>query len=128
MSAIHGSSKTATIADFLAIPEEERFHELIAGEIVEKASPSVEHGSAQIALGISLLGHFVRRPSGGGPAGWWFASEVEVRFGGDVCRPDVLGWRRDRLATRDATLLQSHRHPAWRLVNRVATAMNVDNG
>ena len=33
-----------------------------------------------------------------------------------------------RLATQDATLLQSHRHPAWRLVNRVATTMNIDKG
>jgi hypothetical protein len=33
-----------------------------------------------------------------------------------------------RLATQDATLLQSHRHPVWTLVNRIATLMNVDNG
>ena len=51
MSAVNDSRKLATIGDFLAIPEEKRFHELIAGEIVEKASPSVEHGSAQVALG-----------------------------------------------------------------------------
>ena len=33
-----------------------------------------------------------------------------------------------QLATHDATLLQSHRHPAWTLVNRVATQMTVDKG
>lgn len=33
-----------------------------------------------------------------------------------------------RLATRDATLLQSHRHPVWTLVNRVATQMQIDKG
>ena len=33
-----------------------------------------------------------------------------------------------RLATQDATLLQSHRHPVWTLVNRIATQMNVDKG
>ena len=31
-----------------------------------------------------------------------------------------------QLATWDASLLQSHRHPAWALVNRVATQMTVD--
>ena len=33
-----------------------------------------------------------------------------------------------QLATIDATLLQSHRHPAWTLVNRVATQMTVERG
>ena len=33
-----------------------------------------------------------------------------------------------QLATHDATLLQSHRHPVWTLVNRVATYMNADKG
>ncbi len=33
-----------------------------------------------------------------------------------------------QLATHDATLLQSHRHPVWTLVNRVATTMNADQG
>jgi Protein of unknown function (DUF1631) len=33
-----------------------------------------------------------------------------------------------QLATYDATLLRSHRHPAWTLVNRVATQMSVDKG
>ena len=33
-----------------------------------------------------------------------------------------------RLATQDASLLRSHRHPAWTLVNRIATTLNVDGG
>ena len=33
-----------------------------------------------------------------------------------------------RLATHDATLLQSHRHPVWTLVNRVATTMSAHEG
>ncbi len=31
-----------------------------------------------------------------------------------------------RVAAQDATLLRSHRHPAWTLVNRIATTLNVD--
>jgi Uma2 family endonuclease len=34
----------------------------------------------------------------GGPGGWWILLEVDVRFGlHDVVRPDLAGWRRERL-------------------------------
>ena len=36
--------REATLEDLLAIPEDERFHELINGELVEKAAPAGEHG------------------------------------------------------------------------------------
>jgi hypothetical protein len=36
--------RRATLDDFLAMPEDERFHELLDGEIVQKANPSFEHG------------------------------------------------------------------------------------
>ncbi|MEQ1729093.1 MAG: hypothetical protein ABL982_12010 [Vicinamibacterales bacterium] len=38
--------RPATEADFWAIPEAQRFHELIGGELIEKAAPSGEHGGA----------------------------------------------------------------------------------
>ena len=85
---------TATLADFLAIPEERRFHELIAGEIVDKGAPSAEHATTQLEVGSRLIGPFGRNPPSGGPGGWWFMTEVEVRFGDDLCRPDLAGWRR----------------------------------
>src|SRR2546430_9846928 len=91
---------TARIADFLAIPEEQRHHELIAGEIIEKAAPTGEHGGAQAGLIYSLYGPFNRRPGGDGPGGGWFASEVEIKFGANVLRPDVMGWRRERVPER----------------------------
>jgi Uma2 family endonuclease len=91
--------RPATLDDLLAVPEEERFHELIDGELVQKASPSFEHGDAQGALS-HLLFPFRRPPGGSGPRGWWFASEVEVRLGEHVCRPDVSGWRRERVPER----------------------------
>lgn len=40
--------------DLLAIPEEERFHEIIDGELVRKAMPSAKHGSAQPFEAIEL--------------------------------------------------------------------------
>lgn len=88
------------MSDFLAIPEERRFHELIAGEIVEKATPSAEHGTTQLEVGSRLIGPFGREPPSGGPGGWWFMTEVEVRFTSEICRPDVVGWRRDVVGQR----------------------------
>ena len=87
-----------TVQDLLAIPEEERFHEIINGELVRKAMPSGKHGSAQLATS-QLLRPFNRRPGGKGrPGGWWFAAETEVELAPDqVYRPDVSGWRREHL-------------------------------
>ena len=90
----------ATLADFLAIPEEDRFHELLGDEIVEKAAPSGEHSVTQIYLGHELVGAFGKRPGGGKPGGWWFATEPEIRFGRNICRPDIAGWRRERVPQR----------------------------
>jgi Uma2 family endonuclease len=91
---------SATTVDLLAIPEHERFHELIAGEIVPKASPSAEHGTAQRKLG-EFVGPFDRRPGSRWPGGWWLMTEVEVEFDtSETYRPDVVGWRRDRVAER----------------------------
>jgi Uma2 family endonuclease len=87
-----------TIEDLLAIPEHERFHEIIDGELVRKAMPSAKHGAAQTATS-QLLRPFNRRPGGrGGPGGWWFTSETEVELSpNQIYRPDVCGWRREHL-------------------------------
>lgn len=90
----------ATEADFFAIPEEERFHELLAGEIVQKALPSGRHGAAQLLLGSTVRPYNRRTDDPKRPGGWRFASEVEVRLAeGIIVRPDVAGWRRERLPT-----------------------------
>ncbi len=87
-----------TIDDLLAIPEARRRHEIIAGELVEKEAASGRHGGAQGRL-FRKLGPYDRRPGGRWPGGWWFATEAEVMFARDeVYRPDIAGWRRDRMA------------------------------
>jgi Uma2 family endonuclease len=49
----------------------------------------------------ALRSPFQRKPGGGGPGGWWIATEVEVLLQGDeVVRPDVLGWRRETCPER----------------------------
>jgi Uma2 family endonuclease len=94
--------RRATLDDFWAIPEGERFHELVGGELTHKAAPSGEHGDAQAGVVGALRPSFQRRPGGaGGPGGWWIATEVEVLLEtGDVVRPDVVGWRRERCPER----------------------------
>lgn len=90
--------RVATIDDLLAIPEDERRHEIVDGVLEPKEAASGRHGLAQIRLSRSL-GPYDRRTGGRFPGGWWFASEVEVRFEIDqVFRPDIAGWRRERLA------------------------------
>ena len=89
--------RLATIADLLAIPEERRRHEIIDGVLIEKDAASGRHGGAQGRL-FRQLGPYDRRPGGRSPGGWWFATEVEIKLAEtEVFRPDVAGWRRERL-------------------------------
>jgi Uma2 family endonuclease len=88
----------ATLADWLAIPKDRRRHELIDGVLVEKEAASGRHGGAQVRI-ARRLGPYDRRPGGRWPGGWWFATEVEIQFTDtEVFRPDVAGWRRERMA------------------------------
>jgi Uma2 family endonuclease len=99
-AATRQPDRRATIADLYAIPEELRRHELVDGEIMEKGAATGEHGAAQAGLVTALGSRFSRRPGGRWPGGWWLATEVEIVFGDDVFRPDVVGWRRERVAER----------------------------
>lgn len=95
MSASDPARKPATAADLLALPPD-RAAEVIAGEIVDKAMPSFDHGSAQSGLSGALFGF--RGPIGGppGPGGWWLATEVEVEYEPqETYRHDLVGWRRE---------------------------------
>jgi Uma2 family endonuclease len=87
-----------TLADWLALPADARF-ELIDGEFVEKAAPTIDHGRAQAHTITELVQPFDRRPGGPrGPGGWWIGSEVDIALDGRVFRPDIAGWRRERVA------------------------------
>lgn len=91
----------ATVEDFWAIPEGARFHEFIGGQVIEKATPSGEHGDAQAGIVASVRSPFQRGRGRGGPGGWWILTEVEVRLlTGEIVRPDVVGWRRERSPER----------------------------
>lgn len=91
--------RRATIEDLLAIPEARRRHEIVDGILIEKEAATGKHGGAQVRL-ARKLGAYDRRPGGRSPGGWWFATEAEIQLGPDqVFRPDVAGWRRERMET-----------------------------
>ncbi|MBL8955159.1 MAG: Uma2 family endonuclease [Myxococcaceae bacterium] len=85
----------ATVADALARPESERV-ELIRGTLVQKAAPTGEHARTQASV-TRRVDPFDRKPGGKWPGGWWFASEVDIQLGPELFRPDLAGWRRERL-------------------------------
>jgi Uma2 family endonuclease len=107
------AKELATEDDLFAIPETERRHELIEGTIEPKGAASGRHGAAQRKLSAHV-DPFDRRSGGsGGPGGWWFATEVDVRFDpANTLRPDVVGWRRDRVARQPEEVLVEAR-PDW---------------
>ena len=87
-----------TLAGWLEAPESRRL-ELIDGEFVEKAAPTIEHGFVQTKVITSVASRFNRRPGGRFPGGWWIVSEVDVQLSDSGFRPDLCGWRRERFAT-----------------------------
>jgi Uma2 family endonuclease len=102
------ASRLATAADLAALPDEAGA-EVVGGRVVYKASPSFEHGDAQSALaGLLRFGGGDR-----GGHGWWLATEVEIELAAhEVYRPDIVGWRRDRVPARP-TGTPVHELPDW---------------
>jgi Uma2 family endonuclease len=91
-------SSPATFADLVGLGDQVSA-EIIQGEIVEKASPTMAHGRSQLAMGMFLSRRFDRRPGGRWPGGWWFGTEVDTEYDRhQVFRHDGAGWRRDRVS------------------------------
>ena len=89
--------QAATLQDFLAIPEHQRFHEILDGQLVRKTMPNGHHASVQRRL-AGLLDGYDDGSLHRQPGGWWLMSEVEILLPwGQVVRPDLAGWRCERL-------------------------------
>lgn len=87
------AKKRAVYEDLYNIPEN-MTGEIIGGEVIATPRPSRKHGYTSSALG-NLIGpgyQFGR----GGPGGWLFILEPEIRFGDDILVPDLAGWKRER--------------------------------
>ncbi len=89
--------RLATYSDLLALPEDVRA-EIVAGEVVVQPSPLPRHNWIVRTLGRVVGGPFDNDHGGGGPGGWWIIPDVDVELSAhDVVRPDLAGWRRERL-------------------------------
>jgi Uma2 family endonuclease len=94
---VQRAPRLATYDDLLTLPREARA-EILGGEIVPMPSPLPRHSKVQGALRRFIGGPFDDDDGRGGPGGWWILIEVDVRLSPhDVVRPDLSGWRRDRL-------------------------------
>jgi len=98
---VSAASKPLATAETLLALGDSPF-EVLAGELVRKADPSAEHGDAQAGLAALIRPPFHRRPGGpNGPGGWWILTEVDVELApNDIVRPDLAGWRRERVPER----------------------------
>jgi Uma2 family endonuclease len=104
--------RLATYADLLALPDDVRA-EVLAGTIVTAPAPLPRHANVQRAAGRFLGGPFHDDDGRGGPGGWWIFAEVDVALGPhDMVRPDLSGWRRERLV-RPGTVRPIEVVPDW---------------
>ncbi len=81
---------------------------LVDRERERDEAASAEHGDALLGLGEVVRRHFhgpalatEGATTPGSSGGWWILAEVDVETSsGAILRPDLVGWRRDRLAER----------------------------
>jgi Uma2 family endonuclease len=90
------SGRPATYADLEAVPSH-LVAEIIDGELMTHPRPSFRHGGSATALNIRLGAAFQFKDFGG-PGGWLFIVEPELKLGSNVLVPDIAGWRRERLS------------------------------
>jgi Uma2 family endonuclease len=98
---VSAASKSPATAETLLALGDAPF-EVLNGELVRKAEPSAEHSDAQAGLIAIVRPPFHRRAGGpDGPGGWWILTEIDIELAAhDVVRPDLAGWRRERVAER----------------------------
>ena len=90
--------RLATYEDLLTLPEDVRA-EVLGGQVVTAPAPLPKHSKAQGALRSFIGRPFDDDDGHGGPGGWWIFVEVDVALGPhDIVRPDLAGWRRERLS------------------------------
>lgn len=88
-----------TVDDLIALGEDTRV-ELIHGEFFDKEqelAPVEDHARPQLLLGAWVARRFNRAPGGRWPGGWWFATELHVRYTTkNVFCHDLVGYRLER--------------------------------
>jgi Uma2 family endonuclease len=108
-------NRPATYDDILALPEG-ILGQIIDGVLYTNPRPAGKHAYAATKINSSIDPSFGSR-SGGGPGGWVFLFEPQLRLLGkqDVI-PDIAGWKIDRLSDEELSLLSGNRieiNPHW---------------
>jgi Uma2 family endonuclease len=89
------NKRRATYEDLEAVPEGLKA-EIIDGELHIYQHPASGHQLAASIL-VQLLGPPLQLAKRG-PGSWWIIHEPWVEFGkGNIFRPDLAGWRRERM-------------------------------
>lgn len=89
--------KLAVYADLFALPDDVRA-EILGGQIITSPSPLPRHGRTQRSIGRYIGGPYDDDDGNGGPGGWWILMEADLQLSThDVVRPDLCGYRRERL-------------------------------
>lgn len=104
-----------SVEDWFALPED-MGAELINGRLVYNGTPGAAHRRAQMGLMELIRGPYHRRTSTKEkPGGWWIAVDTDMDIAALGCRPDVLGWRRDKHPTMPAPAIPAlvTAVPAW---------------
>ena len=86
--------KPATYEDLLKLPDD-RIGEIVDGNLYASPRPSASRSECAFELSLDLGTAF--RRGRGGPGGWLFLFEPELRLLDDTLVPDLAGWRRERL-------------------------------
>ena len=88
---VHGTATAAALVDL-------EHHEVVAGEVVEKASPAIHHSIVQGNIAGALYGLNGHGWGEDSPGGWWLGPEATIELEpGEVYQPDLAGWHIERL-------------------------------
>jgi len=97
MGNVEPAKNLATWEVLRALPEGVK-GEVVHGMLVTPPAPLPRRSSVQGKLRRFIGGPFDDDDGAGGPGGWWIFLEVDVRLSpNDIVRPDLAGWRRERL-------------------------------
>jgi hypothetical protein len=82
--------RKATYADLEAVPPH-LVAEIFFGRLITHRRPAPRHSVATASLTGDLVCPYQK--GRGGPGGWIFMSEPELRFGENVTLPELAGWK-----------------------------------
>jgi hypothetical protein len=73
-----------------------------SGIWLNDTGPTAEHSDARLGLAAALRPHFhLPEGSPAAPGGWWILGQVDLDLEDDeIVRPDLAGWRRERVPER----------------------------